>query len=275
MLSVGVLLLAQGSLALVSPGVGAAGTEVAPAPAEALSTASSLRSGDESRPAEGTPKEREGFSESGWAKWSFDETEKESVERRANRHRGNGRRLLIASAILGGVTLTMNTTRAAWFSVACKREGYHYDDGCFGSGLVPGYVTVFLGWPAFVLNHTGIGLAAVGGRRWGSSGPMVSPSVARRHVVWGSVTLGVGIAVQIASAVLAGSVLFADSDEIYDGDRGGDAFRRRYVGASFGAQAGATMTAVGGGLLSHGLAQRKRVANVDVAFSATGFSLRF
>ncbi len=189
------------------------------------------------------------------------------------RPRTPGRRFLVSSAVLGGVALSLNTGRAAWFAVGCKKDGYHYDDGCFGTPIVQDFGTAFFGGPALALNLVGISFAIVGGTQRGSAGPQVATATATRHVAWGSVMVGLGVAAQITSALLVLSVHRVDSGDIYDGKLDGDGFRRRYVGASLGAQAGATLTAAGGGLLAHGLAQRKRP--VDVAFSATGFSLRF
>lgn len=262
-LPVGVSLFAQSSLVVVA-------TAGAPAPTEYAETVA-VRGPSDGRPTEETQRAGTGAWESGWADWSFNTPTAPAKEADP---RANGRRLLIASAILGGVALTLNTTRAAWFAVGCKKAGYHYDDGCFGTPIHQGLGTAFLGGPALALNLTGAGLAASGGYRRGSVGPQVPSVTATRHVAWGSVMVGLGVAVQITSALLVLSVFRVDSDEINDGNDA-DAFRRRYVGATFGAQAGATLTAAGGGLLTHGLGQRKRAADVDVAFSATGFSLRF
>ena len=254
-----------GVSSLVLAVAAAAGT---PAPTDITPAPPSRDSG--AGPAEGGQGADPGRWNDGWAEPRFETTA--SKPPRPGTH---GRRLLIASAILGGVALTLNTTRAAWFAVGCKKEGYHYDDGCFGTQVHQSLGTVFLGVPALALNLTGAGLAAGGGYKRGSEGPRISSEAATKHVAWGSAMVGVGIALQITSALLVLSVFRVDSDEIYDGEKDADAFRQRYVGASCGAQAGATLTAAGGGLLFHGLGQRKRGKPLDVAFSATGFSMRF
>lgn len=239
----------------------------APTSLDSATTASVRGPSEGAGSAEATQEDREGFSDSGWAKPRF---KSRSSARTGVGPRKTGRRLLVASAILGGVALTLNTTRVAVFAVGCNSG-----DGCFGSPSKPGLGTGFLGWPALILNLTGAGLAAGGGYRRGFAGSEVSPVIARRHVAWGSVMVGVGVAAQIASALLVLSVWRIDSDEIYDRELDPDDFRRRYIGASFGAQAGATLTAAGGGLLFHGMGQRRRASDVEVGFSATGFSLRF
>jgi len=183
--------------------------------------------------------------------------------------RPDGRRLLVASAVLGGVGLAMNTSRAIFFSIGCKNAGYHYDSGCFGTPIHQAYGTVFFGGPAAAANLTGIALGTVGAWRRGLAGPRKADG----HLAWGGIMLGLGVATQIACGLLVLSVHRVDSDEVYDGDVDGDRVRLRYTGAALGAQAGATLSAVGSGLLSHGLAQRKR--SVQLGFSPMGLTLRF
>lgn len=183
------------------------------------------------------------------------------------KRKSDGRGMLIASGVLGGVALGMSAGHAAMFHRLC--DSFHYDDGCYGDGT-PQVLAFLFSAPTLALTGTGLGLALTGARRRGRASSGASVRSRRRDVVVGATLLGTGIAMRLLSIGFIVPALTVDSDAVYDGEIDGERIRRLHTSGIVIGQVGDTLAATGGGLVVYG-----GQSGAEFSISPGGFQIRF